>query len=344
MSQFAAPASLRRISVVPVSRDGRLISELPPPITVVPPQVARRVEFASLSRVVQDRFLSSLGGTFPPSPLVRSVSVAKPNAPVVWVLLAVTASALGVVLFRRGFGIVGHAMSLHSGAMAVVFAALVAVVVLASLRAVAMLAEARVLPWAAGIYLFPTTLVDARRATLEVLPLTDLTAIEPQPGALHLVFAGGRQFSFELQADDRPDELVVAIEAARAKSRELATDADPSGYYALVDPLHEPPQAEPSLAEPRLALRVPGFARHALALAIVAGLLVGPLLRWKRNEASDAQMFAGVRAEDSVQAYRAYLAQGGSHRDEVQQVLLPRAEQRDARAALLADLDRATQV
>ncbi|MEO7093591.1 MAG: hypothetical protein ABI175_10095, partial [Polyangiales bacterium] len=35
---------------------------------------------------------------------------------------------------------------------------------------------------------------------------------------------------------------------------------------------------------------------------------------------------------------------GGSHRDEVQQVLLPRAERRDARAALLAELDRAAQV
>ena len=349
MSQFAASrgASLRRISVAPISRasrDARLISELPPPITVAPPPVARRIEFASLSRVVQDRFLSSVDGTFPPSPIVRTVSPAKANAPVTWVLVAVAASAAGVLLFRRGFGALGDARSIHSAGMAVVFAVLVAIVVLATLRAVAMLAEARVLPYAAGIYLFPTTLIDARRATLDVVPLTDLVAIEPQPGAIHLVFTGGRQFTFDVERNADVDALVAAIDAARAKAKELASDADPSGYYALVDPLHEPPGAVPDTTEARLALRMPLWARYGFALAVLAGIVLGPVLRWKRNEASDAQMFAEVKAQDSVAAYRAYLAHGGAHRDEVAQVLLPQAEARDAHAVVVAELERAAKV
>jgi hypothetical protein len=346
MSQVTSDtgASLRRISVVPIARDARLISEIPPPITVASHPVARRVEFAALSRVVQDRFLSAVAGTFPPSPIVRSVSTAKANAPVIWIVLAIAASAAGVMLFRRGFGTIGDAMSIHSVGMALVFAALVAVVVLATLRAIAMLAEARVLPYASGIYLFPTTLIDARRATLEVVPLTDLVAIEPQIGGVHLVFAGGRQFTFELDRDASIESVVASIEAARTRSKELAQDPDPFGQYALVDPLHEPPQhATPSI-EPRLALQMPGWARHAFVLAVVAGAVAGPVLRWRRNAASDARMFADVCAADSVAAYRAYLAHGGAHRDEVESVLLPRAEQRDVRAALIADLERATKV
>ena len=345
MSQFAAPASLRRVSVSSIQRDSRLISEIPPPITVAPPQFAKHVEFASLSRVVQDRFFSALDGTFPPTPLLRSVSAAKANMPFVWVTIAALASALGVVLFRRGFGTLGDAMSIHSAGMAVVFAAIVATVVLASLRTIAMLAEARVLPYAAGIYLFPTTLVDARRATLEVLPLADLLAIEPHPNAIRLAFAGGQNFAFELGPDARIEELVASIEAARAKSKDLSSDADPSGYYALVDPLYEPPgEATSPTSEPRISLRVPGWARYALVLALSAGALVGPVLRWKRNEASDSRMFAEVRAADSIQAYRAYLAHGGAHHDEVEHVWLPRAELRDARATMLAELDRAREV
>jgi hypothetical protein len=297
-----------------------------------------------LPRVVQDRFLSATAGTFPPSPLLRSVSAAKANAPVVWVVLAVFASALGVVLFRRGFGTLGDARSLHSAGMGVVFAALVAIVVLASLRAIAMFAEARVLPYAPGVYLFPTTLIDARRATLEVLPLTELVSIEAHPGALHLVFAGGRPFTFDLPADVALDELVVMIEGARAKSKELANDPDPSGYYALVDPLHEPPKAAEPSVEPKITLRMPAWARHAFVTAALAGAVVGPALRWKRNEASDERMFAEVRGLDTVTAYRAYLTHGGAHHDEVLQVWLPRAEQRDARAAMMAELDRARKV
>src|SRR5439155_16283123 len=117
---------------------------------------------------------------------------------------------------------------------------------LAALRFFGVAVTARALPWPAGVYVFPTVLVDARTTTLDVLPLVDLDAIETDVRArrVRLVFTNGRAFAFAIGEGEDLARTLADLEDARARAKDLAANADASAC-ALADPLFESPEAPP---------------------------------------------------------------------------------------------------
>jgi hypothetical protein len=331
--------SIRRHSLLPVARIATPVSEIPPPIAITEPPRARRVAFFELSPLVQERFESAVRGTFPPSPLLKSLR-AKPRPRAAWLALAAGACVAGVLVAARGFGALGGG-ALQSPLVTVIYGSLAAAVVFAMARSIDARGDARTLPWPAGVYVFPTALVDARTATLDVLPLLDLAAVESEVRArrVRLVFTSGRTFAFELGEDEDVARAAAEVEEACGRAKDLAANGDASAV-ALADPLFESPEAPPVDGEARRA-NSPSWTRRAGWLAIAAGVVAGPAVHHVRDAASDAKAFRQAAARDDVEGWRAYLAGGGAHRAEVEDALLPRAEARARRAALLHDLEEA---
>src|SRR5207302_9465845 len=84
---------------------------------------------------------------------------------------------------------------------------------------------------------------------------------------------------------------------------------------------------------------VPMWARRAGWLAVIAGVVGGPIVHRARNAASDATAFQQALARDDAESWRAYLAHAGARRAEVEASFLPRADARERRAALLRQLE-----
>ena len=72
--------------------------------------------------------------------------------------------------------------------------------------------------------------------------------------------------------------------------------------------------------------------RFDWVIAAVAGVLLGLGLGSTRNSMSDDAMYRAVVAAGTADQYQLYLAQGGRHSDDVRDVLLPRAQLREAEA------------
>jgi len=66
-------------------------------------------------------------------------------------------------------------------------------------------------------------------------------------------------------------------------------------------------------------------------LALILGVLLGGVSWRVRNALSEAKLYAAARSADRTETYREYLARGG-HNPDVEALLLPRAELRDAQA------------
>jgi hypothetical protein len=75
---------------------------------------------------------------------------------------------------------------------------------------------------------------------------------------------------------------------------------------------------------------VPVWTRLDWAIAAVAGVALGVALGTTRNAMSDEAMYRSISSTPTIESYRLYLSRGGRHSDEVRDVLLPRAELREA--------------
>jgi hypothetical protein len=108
-------------------------------------------------------------------------------------------------------------------------------------------------------------------------------------------------------------------------------DGDPR-ILAELDPLHDSAMSSPIGPTEPMKRNVALWTRADWAIAAVVGLVVGQVLGSTRNSISDDAIFRAVSADGGEQAYRAYLAQGGRHSEEVESVFLPRAQLRSAEA------------
>src|SRR5262249_16782419 len=80
-----------------------------------------------------------------------------------------------------------------------------------------------------------------------------------------------------------------------------------------------------------IARTIPIWVKFSWAIAPAIGVVLGICLWLIRNVVSDDKMFAHAKVEDTAANYRAYLARGSRHKPEVEVVLLPRAELREAK-------------
>ena len=285
----------------------------------------QEVDFYELSRAVQERFVTCVGGQGQPGPVLQDTA-GQPRGMFAWLGVAVGGVVLLVVVYQLGLGDLESALALQGTAFIGGYAVLLAAVFVAILQVLARLQARQALPFRAGIYLFPSGVIDARTYKLRVYPFTNAPPPVVSGQSLVLTFPDA-SFTFPVlsghleQAKSVVEEAESRIEKARAE--------DDRKTLGLLDPLVDVGVANPFAPKTRLALNVPIWAKQGIAIGVVLGAALSTGVWWLRNRASDDGMLTEANRQRSVAGYRAYLTRGG-RRDEVRDVFLPRVELRDA--------------
>lgn len=284
------------------------------------------LDFFSLERSLQDRFVEAASGSVPPTPL--AFKAARPSGAVLawWgVCLIVTVSV--IALLGLGLGALDSSLALLGMPWAVLIAALVALAVFAALRALSLDHARDSLPYRAGCYVFPIGVVDAQTEVVRIYRFTELSDVSRRGKRVTLVFENAR-FEFETPDPELSERLVQTVEQNR--QRVSGASGPPSSReLAGLDPLADTGFKSPFTPAEPLRKTTPRWLRFGWLEALVAGALVGPLL-WKgRNWLSEERLYQSARNLGTTAALRQYLAHGGKRAD-VAAELLPRAELREA--------------
>lgn len=287
---------------------------------------AHRLDFYQLSRSVQERFVGTTQGLGVPALLIRSTS--RPAPPWWWIALALAAGMVLGLVVLKGYGIPGSPWALQGPVLIGVYAAAFAAFFFALFRILATSHERASLPYAPAVYLYPVGVIDARSSRPIVHPLTELADASVKGASLSLRFRSGGSFSLEAEKPERAEELRSAIERFRAEVERASHDPR---ELAALDPLTDSGIPNPLLPKTPLARSTPLWARLMIPLALVLGSILGVTAWVTRNTLSGQKMFLRARTEDTVEAYRAYLASGGTQKS-ISEVLLPRAELARAKA------------
>lgn len=291
----------------------------------------RDVDFFKMARATQDRFLACTAGRLSPAPLLAQPFVSR--APLSWVGSAGGALVVLAIVYAAGHGSLDSSLSRHPVPVVALYVGLLAFAIFAVSRALGLRRKVKGLPFKPGVYVFPMNLVDARTERFRVYPSTDLTAVSVAPGptpAVQLTFAGA-SFVVPAASGEEASSAVVAVEAARARAPKALADED-ANTLAELDPLYEPRFSSPVGPAKPLKAKTSLEARWGWVVAVAVAVVVGPVLWLSRNVSSDERMFATATTAGNAASYRAYLTHGERHREEVADVLLPRAELREAMA------------
>jgi hypothetical protein len=292
----------------------------------------RKVDFYRLPRPVQDRFAAATRRSAPPSPLLYS------RAPrtVAWAYLgasAVLALAAAVVL-RLGWGDVTSPFALHGAKLLGVDIALLAGAAYGVVHAMGILRALDSLPWRAGTYLFPGCVVDASGPVLDVWSVGDAEAIERVGGAdpgLALRMRDGSRVVVAATSAEQAEKADAVLGSLRNELARAIAEEDPQ-VLAELDPLHDRAMSSPIGPTEAMKRVLVVSKRFDWVIAAAAGVLLGLGLGSSRNAMSDDAMYRSVVAAGTIPQYQLYIAQGGHHADDVRDVLLPRAQLRDAEA------------
>jgi len=295
--------------------------------------VRSKIDFFSLSRPVQERFAAATRLAAPPAPLLYERAPRK----AAWAYLGASVALILVfaLLLAVGWGDVRSPLALHGIKWLLVDGLLLAAASYGVLHAVGLLTSLESLPFRPGKYLFPGCAVDARGPVLQVWDMSDSGGVErvgpPSPGLALKMRDGSR-----VVVPARSVKDAERAEAALAPLRQRLADAIERGdqhTLAELDPLHDSAMSSPIGPTEKMKPRVSMWTRVDWAIALVVGLALGHALGTTRNSISDDAMYQTVLADGSAAAYRQYLAQSGRHAQDVEQLLLPRAELHDAEAA-----------
>ncbi len=287
------------------------------------------IDFYTLPRSAQERFVGSVRGSGLPAPILRT-SARSPLEPLAWIAASAASLVLAVALARAGYGDLASGIAVQAAAFLVAYVALVALFVFGALRARAILHEHDKSPFPRGAYLFPVGVIDARESLFRLYPIEDLANVA-RPDATHFILDfGDATFAFtvadEALAEAASHELKNArgaIDEARGSRESIRPKA-----LAAVDPLQG--FTNPLGASERMARRTPFWARFAWLLAALSGVVLGGSVWFLRNATSDDALYEHAKASNESASLRAYLQKGSRHAPEVSSLLLPRAELRDA--------------
>jgi hypothetical protein len=288
-----------------------------------------QVDFYELSRVVQDRFVSSTRGTDVPAPILRAPGTGD-KWPAIWLVVSAAAAVGFVGAITRGFGDLSSGLSIQSPVIAGVEVALAVVVVLGIVQAFARWARVKAWPFRPGVYVFAASLIDARSNKLRVAPIEELGVEDGS--TIRVKLANGETYSFPRPSGDAAKEL----SDAKIELAELGPRADPSARIRL-DPLFEPRFSSPLGPKHPFKLSLPPWVRARYAVAVLVGAVIGGGAWFVRNTKSDDKMYDVAKKKDDVASYKAYLVHGKRHLNEIANELLPRAELKVAIAAGTVD-------
>jgi hypothetical protein len=185
-------------------------------------------------------------------------------------------------------------------------------------------------PFLTGSFVFPSGVIMARPDKLLIMPIDELQDAVATGNSVRLVFQG-KSFTFAAGDQARAAASVEAIKASREKYRQAKAAGD-IRQQLLLDPLQD--SGVPNPLAPTEPWAAPVFVPKWLAVVAVflTGAVLGTAVFWIRNTWGAKALFAAAIAQDDLAAYRAYLERGGQ-RPEVEAILLPRAELRDAQSA-----------
>jgi hypothetical protein len=284
----------------------------------------KRIGFFQLTRAVEERFLESARGQAAPLPLLIGTPP-PPFGAMRWGAAAAVTFIVWIWVASLGYGNLESSLAIQPTWMAVVHALLLALAVAFALRARARLGERTRLPFRATTYLFPIGVIDARTASFVVYEWRDFTGLEVRGKTATLRF-GSQSFEFPLARAEQGAELEQRVAELREK---IGSGTLAERDLVLLDPLRDSGFKSPFA--PLESMRPPGAGRLPLVLIVgVAGAGALGIGAWlARNVLSERTLFARARQADSVAAYRGYIDRGGT-REEVTDVLLPRAELRAA--------------
>lgn len=284
----------------------------------------KRIEFFSLARPVQERFIAATRGHGSPAPLLVSRQP-PPLVAIGWGLLSAAAVGAWIAALRLGYGNLDSPLALQPKALLGVEVALLVLAVLLALQSRRALRKRSRLPFVPRVYLFPIGVIDARSEQVVTHGWDELRELVVGASSARLAFASG-SFSFPLTSAAQGEEL-------RARSTEYRERVSDSGTaekdLVVMDPLRDNGFRNPF--SPTDSLRPPRPAKLpllALGLLAGAGLLAFGAFEL-RNHSGERAIYAHAVLQNSVESYRAYLARGGK-RPEVSELLLPRAELREA--------------
>jgi hypothetical protein len=287
----------------------------------------KAVDFYKLGRSIQDRFVGSVTSGFPPEPILAKKS--QTPLKLIWLGVTVACFLVLVIVARVGYGSLDSSFSRHSGKALVLYSALVFGIAFGLVMAFARLVREKALPYAAGVYLFPACVIDARSDQFKVLDTKDLASCDAQGGQVRVAFSGGQTFLFPVPEGQDAQKLVADVNTARDRTMRARATEDPSELVA-VDPLHNPRFSSPVGPRDPYALRRPPWNQFGWAVAAVITVAFGPALWALRNSGSDNRMYTKASTADDVASYRQYLEHGEGRKEEVASILLPRAELREA--------------
>ena len=299
----------------------------------------RKVDFYGLPRPVQDRFAAATRRSAPPAPLLY----ARAPRTVAWAYLGVSAVLVVVagVVLRLGWGDVNSPFAIHGVKMLAVDVVLLAGAAYGVAHATGILRAFDSLPWRAGRYLFPGVVVDASGPVLDVWSVGEAESIErltgPEAG-LAFRMRDGSRVVVPASSSEQAAKADVALGSLRGDLARAIAEEDPY-VLAELDPLHDRAMSSPIGPTASMKRVFVVSKRFDWVIAGVAGVLLGLGLGNTRNAMSDDAMYRTIVAAGTVPAYQAYLAQGGRHSDDVRDVLLPRAQLRDAEAQGSVDAD-----
>lgn len=286
----------------------------------------KTVDFYKLPRNIQDRFVGSVMSGFPPAPLL----VQKGGTPqkLIWVGLSVLSFVILVVVTRLGYGDLESALSLHSWKAVVLYVGLVFGIGFGLVSAYGQLVREKALPYTAGVYHFPACLIDARSDQFKVYDSKDLSGAAMSGNTVRITFGGGGSFSFLVDATSSTS-IVDEVNRARDRAMHATATEDPKELVA-VDPLHNPRFSSPVGPRDPYTLKLPPWGKLGVAVALVIGVALGPVVWLLRNSGSDKTLYARATQTNDVVGYKQYLERGDRYKDEVASTLLPRAELREA--------------
>ncbi len=292
------------------------------------------IHFYTLRRPMQDRFIESTRGVGAPKPLLFQ---APPVSPWVLRMNLLGAVILGVcaVYAGWGFGNLEHHWAIQARSAILVYSGLMSAGLLALVAAGRIRNRKAGLPFRTGIYVFPFGLIDAKTADFKVYPATDLVDIQLDGLIARMKFKDGALFEF--QPSDAAKVATVRDTLQQAQ-RQLSLPPTESTLrdQALLDPLVD--TGFKSLFASAESLKPPSAKKSGLWLwaTLLGGATAGLGLWYLHNTLSEKQIYIKARRLNTPEAYHAYLARGGS-RNDVLDLLLPRAELQKARAAGTSD-------
>lgn len=284
----------------------------------------KRIDFFSLMRPVEERFVDAARGQGVPAPLLVA-NQPLPFAALRWGALGVALLALWAWVTTLGYGKLESSVALQPHSLLVLHLLLPAGAVLAGFRARASLRERLRLPFTPTVYLFPIGVIDARTQSLAIHGWDELTHKSISGSRARLVFKEGR-FDFPLANAEQGKELERRVtELTEQVASGKLTEHD----LVLLDPLRDNGFRNPfSPTESMLPQRAPRLPLIPIAAALGAAL-VGFGVWAARNSLGERALFERAHEQDSIISYQQYLLRGGK-RSEVVDLLLPRAELRNA--------------